>query len=454
MKKQLLFLFTIIILAGYAFPGTIRVTSPAAGTAWEKDQTHTISWSSTGCTDPGIKINVFRNSIAEANFIEQLTCSGCSSYSWHIPAGYADGNYVLRIKTADNACFGDSGVFAIGAGAASRTGSIHITSPHTGDTWLRGSSHQITWTSSGSLDPNLKINIFRNSISEANFVEQLTATTASGSKVWNIPGTYEAGNYYIRIKTDDSAVTADSGRFEISATAVIQPFVLHLIKPHMIQVVEPNGGRSLALGSTIRILWRAQNLTNDIKISLMKNGELFGVIAENLAPGRISHDWRIGETLIKTAVPDSGFKIKVEEQGINVSDQSDRPFSIEAARHVDLSCYVASHRSADHGKVARITAKIRVNNIGTEILRNVLVRMTVRDPGASSGETKEMRIPELTYRGSSYEYSLEFNFRLHEGNSNRDVRQQAREAVVVVDPDDLFRDVRLMNNTSTYTFVF
>ena len=114
MKKNLLFLFTILIISGFTIAEGINVTSPRSRSLVFTNSTFTITWrTDTVCTDTNMKINIFRNSISEANFVEQLTCTNTGSKRWDVTNRYAVGNYLIRVKTSDNNCRGDSGVFRI-----------------------------------------------------------------------------------------------------------------------------------------------------------------------------------------------------------------------------------------------------------------------------------------------------------------------------------------------------
>ncbi len=457
MKKLFFILSVLTVTVGMVYSAGLTVTSPLGGT-YHKGDNVSISWTPVACTSTNYKINIFKNTTDPSNFVEQLLANGVTSKNWTIPMGYTNGTYILRVKADDNSCFGDSGTFHITDPASPEPGTdpaITVTAPTTGTKWLRGTNQIITWDKSGDLDSNVKINIFKNSISESNFVVQLTGPN-SGSKSWAIPGTYEPGTYYIRVKEATGTVYGDSNAFEITQMLYFQPVIVAtMFKPHSITITEPSG-RELALNSRMRILWRPKNLTNNVKISLIKNGEHFGVIEENLAPGRISTEWTVGRTLIKTATPDSGFKIKIEEMGVaNVSAESPT-FSIIGEKNIDLSCYVSGHSSRDSGRVVRLTVKVRINNFGGPAIPLVPVQVNVRTQGdvPGSGDTQTKNLENVTYRGHSYEYSLSFDFRLHSGGDRERIRTLDRVATVVVDPGDSLRDRRLMNNTSTYTFNF
>ena len=98
---------------------------------------------------------------------------------------------------------------------------ITVTSPHAGDTWYKGDTKIITWTSTDiPASTNMKINIFKDAIDPANFVEQLLSTN-DHSESWPIGAGYVTGTYYIRIKTEDSATHGDSEAFTIKSCAVV-----------------------------------------------------------------------------------------------------------------------------------------------------------------------------------------------------------------------------------------
>jgi hypothetical protein len=161
------------------YSGTIIVTFPNTGAMLYKGDTYKIVWNSTGCSSAVVKINIFKNSITTANFVEQLTSKTGNSLSWKVPNGYAIGKYVIRIKTdpAEQGCLGDSGVFDIGqkgtppsnavefnpnkGNAMQRvlknntsvflnTQLIRFYSPKSGYTWVPLKNYTISWTAQKS----------------------------------------------------------------------------------------------------------------------------------------------------------------------------------------------------------------------------------------------------------------------------------------------------------------
>jgi hypothetical protein len=106
--------------------------------------------------------------------------------------------------------------------------SITVTSPQQGKTYLLGKVCKIEWTKPGCSSPNVIINIFKNSISTANFVLQLKGSN-SGVYNWTIPEDFQTGNYALRVKQDPAVegqegCVGDSGVFKIAKFLVVPGF--------------------------------------------------------------------------------------------------------------------------------------------------------------------------------------------------------------------------------------
>ncbi len=465
MKKLLTMAFIMLIGIGLIFSQSITVTLPNGGENWDLGSTHNVTWTSSGVSG-NVGIKLFRNG-SSLGYIAQNIPVSAGTYSWEIediigvgPIS-AGANYQIQVKQSGVAGDMSDGNFTIclPSSPPPPTASITVTLPNGGENWTLGSTHDITWTSSG-VSGNVGIKLFQNG-SSLGYIAQNIPVSA-GTYSWKIEDIIGAGpisagvNYQIQVKKSGAAGDLSNGNFTISnPTTPSLHFYheLHVAKPHSITVTNPNRGRDLPYLNRMTILWRSKNLTNKIKISLTNDRHLSKVIVKDLDPGRISYDWRVGKVLYGFVRRGSGLRIKVEEQGTGVYDESDRPFSIIKERHVDLSCRIAGHSSSDHGRVAVIRVKIRVNNIGREILRNVPVRISIISYG-TPGPVKTKTIREVTYRGDSYEYSVNFSFRFHRSRRANRRRELERTATVVVDPDDTFRDRNRRNNRSVYDFVF
>ncbi len=333
----------------------------------------------------------------------------------------------------------------------SYTQSITVTRPSSGEEVVKGHSYTIRWTKEGRMAENVKIRLFNVAGTERVLeIKNMTENSGHYECPANLFNSVIAGNYRIRVKTIDNEVFDDGDVFSLVDQGS-EPGTEPQHGNKSIRILTPNGGRSLAQGSTIRILWKPKNLTNNVVISLLKNDRVFGTIVSGLAPGRISYDWRIGATELKTALPDTGFKIRIDERGgSGIFDVSDRSFAIEAPRNIDLSCYIGVARVSRALKAVRIVVNVKCRNFPGS-LTNVPVKISlIRKSDGTVCHMITKRIPEITYKGSSYEYFV--SQRLHFGDC-WDAYSSGGEFEIkaVVDPEDNFRDRSRLNNTARKT---
>jgi Kre9/KNH-like N-terminal Ig-like domain len=94
---------------------------------------------------------------------------------------------------------------------------IRVTNPSAGIAWGRGTSHEITWTRTGTMDANVRIILLR---ADGTQVGRIVNTTPNdGSYTWEIPADTEPGSYKIRVVTVDGAVRDTSDNFSILLVA-------------------------------------------------------------------------------------------------------------------------------------------------------------------------------------------------------------------------------------------
>ena len=114
----------------------------------------------------------------------------------------------------------------------------------------------------------MNISIYKNSISQANLVGQLSGPN-NGSKSWGIPNNYASGTYYLRIKTDDNQITADSEGFKIKPKFQIAPEMLPTLIHGEIEILKPSTSSFWKEGKTHLIRWKNKfTKKNTIKIDL------------------------------------------------------------------------------------------------------------------------------------------------------------------------------------------
>ena len=379
MKKLVFMVFILFVSMGVMLSQTITVTSPAAGSIWDKGSTHNITWRSSGCRDTSIKINIFRNSILEANFVEQLLCTDTGSKSWTIPLSYTAGNYILRVKTADNLCRGDSGLFEIrDVRDLTETPEINITSPTSSSDWKRGTLKNITWTKSGDMHGRVKIHLM-NSGGTTEVLTISSNTLNDLNHLWLVPASQATGSYRIRIQTfDRDPVTDTSPAFDIIRTpslALQQNTVIETrgsapgsTQP-VIKVVYPNGGETITRGSRVEIRWECVDGFNPPKIKIQKNGR---TIREYSSPRVLpvpSRDGYIWPWFVPSDLaPGSDYKVRIEKGDFSRSnDVSDRNFTISSDLNIEVVEPRGSGLTVTNGTFIRWRAGGVSSNVNIEL---------------------------------------------------------------------------------------
>jgi len=154
---------------------------------------------------------------------------------------------------------------------------ITVTFPHSGSTLCKGRTYNITWDSTGvSASTNMKINIFKDSITQPNFVEQLLSTN-DGTQSWSIASSYATGTYYIRIKTEDSTTHGDSVAFTIKLCATIGHVRIPRASMNLAElaVFMHGPGPKIKGFSLLRSILEKTNIKTPVIMQLYKGEKLF-----------------------------------------------------------------------------------------------------------------------------------------------------------------------------------
>ena len=160
-------------------PPSITVTSPNAGEIWYKETPQTITWTSTGDVGSNVKIDLYKAMIWVGTISSSTPNDG--SFSWIFPLSQTTGtDYQICIQSTSNPSVYDySSIFTIAVPP-----SINVTSPDSGEIWERDMTHEITWTSTGDVGSNVKIDLYKAMI----WVGTISSSTPNdGSFSWIIP---------------------------------------------------------------------------------------------------------------------------------------------------------------------------------------------------------------------------------------------------------------------------
>jgi len=280
----------------------LTITFPNGGEQLEPGTLLNISWT----TDGAIELVNLEFSADGGDHWQSLATdlSNAGSFAWTIPDTNSNSCLIKVSDTNDSSRFDISNEeFTIGVS------SITLTFPNGGENLLLGSSQTIAWTSVGQIT-HVKIELSRNN---GNSWSTIAANTSNdGHHNWAVSGS-TSNNCLLRISDVNDGAPGDvsDAAFAIASVAI--------------NVVAPNGGETLFIGSTQTISWASAGSINQVKIELSRDG---GAAWEVLASGTAndgSFDWTISGAASENCLA----RIADATDGAPV-DQSNASFAISA----------------------------------------------------------------------------------------------------------------------------
>lgn len=296
---------------------SLHVTSPNGGENLTSGATHTIAWNSSNVSGT-LKITLWKNGTQVGVVADGLNPSP-GTYSWTVgnySGGTASPGAGFKIKIEENG----SAVSDMSDGPFTilPIPTITVTCPNGDETLLTGTILPITWNAA-NVTGALKITLWKDGALVG--IIALGIDSSQRQFSWTV-GAYEGGvaspggGYKVKIEENKTGVSDESDLAFIIAEAPA------------LTVTSPNGGENLKLGTTHNITWKSSNISGTLKITLLKNGSLVGVIADNINPGDTSYPWTVGDYVGGKAYEGTDYKVKIEENGSSAVDSSDKSFTL------------------------------------------------------------------------------------------------------------------------------
>lgn len=336
--------FTLFIIIIYViFPGysqsSLNLISPNGGEVLLIGSSYTITWNNTaGITSVLIQYSTDNGN--SWNIINSMAPTGPTggSYLWNLIPPTPTGNALVRILDTSNPMIGDTSdaVFSISNGTAA------LTSPNGGETWYIGSTHNITWSYTGSpsqynieysTDNGITWNIVANNVSVGSF---------GGSFAWVIPNT-PSNQCLVKI-TD----VFDTLRRDISDGV----FNIEQYIPRSITIIEPNGGEVYIPGSSANLSWSYTGAINNVVIQYTTDNGFNWTTIDTVPVNTSPYTWTVPNTPSNLCV----LKIK-DLDSTNVFDMSNWFFEIQSlgvSSLNDVSLKVYPNPTSDILKIQNI----------------------------------------------------------------------------------------------------
>lgn len=217
MKRAVCMVTFLFVLGGIGSAQVIKVTHPWSGLSWNIGDAQDIIWTSTGVTQPSVKIMLWQAATFIMDIVDNAPNKG--RYRWHIPKSLAPGAYKIRVKTIGADIVGISDEFKIS------NAKITVTQPSHDVTWNPGETYLIQWTHTGPMANYVSLKLYPNQ-SGQNTYSIANSTENDGSYSWTIPANVPPQDYTLAIRTVDYGVTGEGPNVQIGSGAR----ALHLIE--------------------------------------------------------------------------------------------------------------------------------------------------------------------------------------------------------------------------------
>jgi hypothetical protein len=279
------------------------ITSPVGFEIWQTNSSHNITWN---CNDDGnIKIEISTNNGTDWMALVNSIKASLGNYTLTVPPFQTSGACRIKLSSLSygNSCSSPDD-FTI---TTANTPYISVISPGTSVKWRCGSTQNISWYMTGSVQ-NLKLEYTTDN--GKSWIIITNSTPASQGYQWVVPNTPSTS---CRVRVSDVA----NPRFNDVSDEL---FSINLIN---IALTSPNGGEILKSGAVRQITWNSVGVSN-INIYISWANDVFdSQVAVNVPAASGSYSWTVPGAL------DTNCKLKLyDASDPTVFSVSKNPFTI------------------------------------------------------------------------------------------------------------------------------
>ncbi len=291
--------------AVFKIHGVLGLTSPDGGEIWGVASSHNITWARTGSVN-SVKLEYSTNAFvneSQTSLIATGVAGGNFLYAWTVP-DMIGSDLKVRISDANDASVNDvsSSVFRI-------RGAFTLISPNGGEAWVVDSTHNITWTTQGTVG-NVKLEYATDGGSVYTVITNSTANL--GTYAWSVPNTISQ-QCKVRVSdaNDSGANIVSANNFKIRGDLVI---------------TAPNGGENWPVASSKVITWDRTGSIASVRLEYSNNGgtTFTPIIASTANAG--SYAWTVPDAITTQAL------VRIYDTGdFTVTDTSNAVFKIQGS---------------------------------------------------------------------------------------------------------------------------
>ncbi|MCX5702217.1 MAG: hypothetical protein NTW64_04490 [Candidatus Omnitrophica bacterium] len=293
--------------ANFEIKGGLTVTSPNGGETWVVQGSQPINWSRAGSI-ANVKLEYSTNGGSTyPNLIIASTPAGSGSYPWTIPDAIST---TLKVKITN---VDDADVFDVSNDNFTIVGSLTLTAPDGGESWVINTSQDITWTRTGSIS-SVKLEYSTNGGSTYPNVIIASTNAATGIYPWTIP---DAPSTLARVKITN---TADSSVFDNSSA--------NFRIRGLLTLTSPNGTEIWIVSSSHDITWTRQGSIPNAKLEYSTDGggNYPNVITASTPAANLSYPWSVPDAI------GASLRVKISDvDDATVYDTSNANFEIKGS---------------------------------------------------------------------------------------------------------------------------
>jgi hypothetical protein len=289
--------------AAFKIHGTLTVTAPNGGEQWGVGTSHNITWTRIGSVATAKLEYSTDGGTTYPNLINANVTASNLSYSWTVPDAIGS-TLKVRISVAD-----DSSVFDISDSTFTIRGTINVSAPNGGESWIVNSVHAVTWSSLGTIT-NVKLDYSIDGGTVFNNI--LVSTLNTGTYNWTVP---DAISSQCRIKVSNAA---DPNTFDTSDNNF-------KIRGDLV-ITAPNGAETWAVATSHNITWTRTGSIANVRLEYSDNGGTTFVPIVASTPNAGSYPWTIPDAITTIAL------VRIfDAADLTVSDTSNAVFKIQGS---------------------------------------------------------------------------------------------------------------------------
>ena len=263
--------------ADFTIMAQFDITVPNGGQVWEVGTSHDITWATIGSVTTVV---LDYSTDGGVTFPTNITASTANtgSFPWTIPDSISS---QARVRVSD---YNNANAFGISTANFKIRGSVLLTAPNGGESWMVTDSENITWGIVGSI-ANVKLEFSINSgVTYSNTIISSVDATL-GTYAWTIPNNIcQTARVKITDTTDSLVYDTADNDFTIRGDLLVGA---------------PNGGEEWAVSTVHNVTWSRTGSVQNVKIDYSANaGSTFPYVIVASTDGSMgSYPWVIPDTI-------------------------------------------------------------------------------------------------------------------------------------------------------------